>query len=72
MAHHGLGHDEEAGKALADARQTMDTQSPEEEGGGFWHDWLRCQIILREAEAMIENDEQRPGAGDQGPANPGP
>jgi tetratricopeptide (TPR) repeat protein len=72
MAQHRLGQHEEARRVLADAPQTMRGPSPAREIGGFWHDRLRCHLMRREAEELIENDEQRSGAGDQGSTNPGP
>jgi serine/threonine protein kinase/tetratricopeptide (TPR) repeat protein len=57
MAHHRLGHADEATKALAQARAIMDDDEfPRLERHNLnddWHDWLMAQLLRREAEALI-------------------
>jgi hypothetical protein len=57
MAHHGLNQDEDAAKALAEARKILDDDMPEPEHGrpftGDWHDWLRAQILFCEANTLL-------------------
>jgi hypothetical protein len=49
----GIAHTE-----LQQARDLVDKKMPKvergEQFGDDWHDWLRCQILLREAETLIE------------------
>ncbi len=61
MAHRRLGQTEEARQSLAQARQVMEAELPKTEGGdlgGGWHDWLMCQIIRREAEELIDDNDE--------------
>jgi serine/threonine protein kinase/tetratricopeptide (TPR) repeat protein len=57
MAHHRLGHADEAIKALAQARAIMEhDEFPRLERHNLnddWHDWLMAQLLRREAEALI-------------------
>jgi tetratricopeptide (TPR) repeat protein len=57
MAQHRLGHAEQARDALGRARAIMaGKQFPPGEQGDLiyvWHDWLICQHLRREAEALI-------------------
>jgi tetratricopeptide (TPR) repeat protein len=58
MSHHRLGQAEEARKAFGQAREMMEQEEfPKLESGDVgagWHDWLICQILRREAEALLE------------------
>jgi serine/threonine-protein kinase len=58
MAHQRLGQGEEAQQALYKARFLMNEHFPKLERGQFlgpdWADWLRFQIVRREAEALIK------------------
>jgi serine/threonine protein kinase/WD40 repeat protein/tetratricopeptide (TPR) repeat protein len=58
MARHQLRQTEEARTALAQARSILANKMPKPEKGEhfdpyWWHDWLRAQILYREAEALI-------------------
>jgi serine/threonine protein kinase/tetratricopeptide (TPR) repeat protein len=50
----------DARAALKDARARIEANMPKvergEQFGDDWHDWLRCQILQREAEKLIEKD----------------
>jgi hypothetical protein len=43
---------------LKEARSVIDKRMPKAERGerfgDDWHDWLRCQILLREGETLME------------------
>jgi tetratricopeptide (TPR) repeat protein len=59
MSHHQLGQAAEASKALGQAREIMGQDwFPKLESGeladAWWHDWLICQILHREAAGLIE------------------
>jgi tetratricopeptide (TPR) repeat protein len=56
MAHHRLGKAGEARESLERARTIMEeAPAPEKEGlGAGWADWLRYQIVRREAEALLK------------------
>ena len=58
LAHKRLGHDEDAKQALYKARFLMDERFPKLGGGqslgANWADWLRFQIVRREAESLIK------------------
>jgi serine/threonine-protein kinase len=63
MALHRLGKTDEARKSLAAAKQLFDEKAPKVERGdlGFaWHDWLSCQILRREADALIDGKKAEP------------
>jgi tetratricopeptide (TPR) repeat protein len=57
MAHHRMGRADEAAKALGKARALMEqSRFPRMESddlGANFHDWLICQLLRREAEALI-------------------
>jgi hypothetical protein len=57
MAHHKLGHGDEAARALAKARETIDVDTWPKVGGGNigdgWHDVLITHLLRREAEALL-------------------
>jgi tetratricopeptide (TPR) repeat protein len=61
MAHHRLGQAEEARAAFARARALVAKHSPDPTQGrpfdSNWQEWLRCQIFLGEAEALLKADE---------------
>src|SRR5262249_49524444 len=62
MAHHQRGQADESRKALDKARALMAQRfpKPDKEGlGNNWDDWLRCQIVLREVEALLEQKRDR-------------
>jgi tetratricopeptide (TPR) repeat protein len=52
-----LGQDKEARAALDQAQAILEHKQPKPERGqrfgADWHDWLRCQILCREAEALL-------------------
>lgn len=57
MAQYRLGHTNEARSALDTARQIFRAQLPQANSsriGPFWHDWLIGRLLLREAEALVE------------------
>jgi formylglycine-generating enzyme required for sulfatase activity/serine/threonine protein kinase/tetratricopeptide (TPR) repeat protein len=60
MAEQKRGKSDEARAALKDARGRIEANMPKvergEQFGDDWHDWLRCQILLREAEKLVEKD----------------
>jgi serine/threonine-protein kinase len=57
MAHHRLGHKDEASEAFDRARNIMQRDDflrvRSGDLGGFWHDWLICHILRREAEELL-------------------
>lgn len=57
MAHHKLGHAQPAGEALSEATRILDQHRNYLPGSGrpVWHDWLICDLIRKEAEALIKN-----------------
>ena len=60
MAEHQLGRLAEARQSLRAAHDLMERQMPTPESGTLelhWHDWLRFQILRREAEALIDQKE---------------
>jgi hypothetical protein len=58
MARHQLGRKAESQHALALARESLGRFLSRLDRGQFydgdWHDWLHCQVLLREADALIE------------------
>ena len=66
MAEHQLGRLAEARQSLSDALELMQQRIPTPDGGALgrdWSSWLRFQILRREAEALIdpqEDGEARP------------
>jgi serine/threonine protein kinase len=58
MAEQKRGKSDEARAALKDARARIEANMPKVERGQLfgddWHDWLRCQILLREAEELLQ------------------
>jgi len=53
MAHHRLGHAGEARAALGAARAIVAERSTDAMNNWQWRDWVHCEILLREAEALI-------------------
>ena len=56
MAYHKLGKREEARATFGEAMTLIDQQRPKENSGDLgvaWHDWIRCDVILQEAEAVL-------------------
>ena len=57
MAQHRLDHKEQARAALDSAQVIVAEKMPDPAAGrpfeGMWQDWLHCQILLREAEALL-------------------
>ncbi|HET6879952.1 MAG TPA: hypothetical protein VFI31_07345 [Pirellulales bacterium] len=68
MAHHGLGHEEEAAAALAKAQAIVakapDPSSPGQVfvGGGGWYEWLLAKTLYREAEALLTKPATETGS----------
>jgi hypothetical protein len=61
MAHHALGHANDAEAALAKAKAIL-AKLPEPAQGrpvGEWHDWLYAQLLYREAEELMKKDSDR-------------
>jgi hypothetical protein len=64
MAHHRLGHTEEARRCLAKAKQWVSEannhgNSDLADAGEGWANWQEpvvCRLLLREAEALIPPD----------------
>ncbi len=63
MAHHRLSQVGDARQALQRARSVMDLNMPHCDRGQMfdhqWQNWLRCQILLREAAALIEEKPEK-------------
>jgi WD40 repeat protein/serine/threonine protein kinase/tetratricopeptide (TPR) repeat protein len=60
MAYQRLGRGADARHSLAEASQIMDTQLPSGAAGDIGEilvDWIFCQIVRREAEALIEQSQ---------------
>jgi WD40 repeat protein/serine/threonine protein kinase/Tfp pilus assembly protein PilF len=58
VAYHQLNEGDKARAALGEATRIMDQQLPKEESGdleGTWFDWVFCQAVRREAQALIDN-----------------
>ena len=56
MSHHRSGEGDDAREKLDSAVRLMDEQLPRLDAGALdtaWHDWLICQIVRREAEALV-------------------
>jgi hypothetical protein len=57
MAQHRLGQEEKARTALHHGQVIVAEKMPDPAAGrpfeGMWQDWLHCQILLREAEALV-------------------
>jgi serine/threonine protein kinase/formylglycine-generating enzyme required for sulfatase activity/Flp pilus assembly protein TadD len=64
MAHHRLGQGGEARQALARARELAEQRLPKPEKGeplgGAWDDWIRFQVLRREAEGLLGGAEPEP------------
>jgi serine/threonine protein kinase/Flp pilus assembly protein TadD len=62
MARHRQGQTKEARAALEQARAILAHAMPKPERGqrfgGDWHDWLRSQILCREAASLLGSDDK--------------
>jgi hypothetical protein len=60
MAKHHLGQRDDAQAALTKARGIVAATRPDPAQGrpfaNDWDDWLRCEVLLREAEALPKNE----------------
>jgi serine/threonine protein kinase len=54
LAHHQLGHHDEARASLDSSRAIIANKPPDALSGAFWFDWLHCEILCREAEMLAE------------------
>jgi hypothetical protein len=59
MANHRLGKTQEARDALHEAQAIMSAKMPDPSKGrpfeaGNWRSWLPCQLMVREAEGLLE------------------
>jgi serine/threonine protein kinase len=54
LAHHQLGHHDEARASLDAARTIIANKPPDALSIAFWFDWLHCEILFREAEMLVE------------------
>ena len=66
MAQHRLGQKEKTGAALHSAHVIFAKKMPDPRAGrpfgGDWHEWLHCQILLREAEALLGKQQDQPSS----------
>ena len=63
MAHHRLGHADEARSALNTARATIEKKDKGATVYGDAYDWMRCEILFREAAALLDvNHSQAPSS----------
>ena len=64
MTDHQLGQPASAGHALQTARAIVAEQLPRPDKGTWyqadWSDWLRCLILVREAEALLSISDANP------------
>jgi tetratricopeptide (TPR) repeat protein len=63
MAYHSAGKAEEARKWLDQAVLLIDIDFPQAGRvplGNSWHDWIMCQVVRREAEALIGDQSKKP------------
>jgi serine/threonine protein kinase len=58
MAHHQLGHADEASAALGAARGIHAKKPPDAMRDWSWRDWLHGEILCREADALLEPDQK--------------
>src|SRR5262249_8605006 len=79
LAYHQLNEDEKARAALGAATQIIDHQLPRADSddlGDGWLNWVFCQAVRREAEAVIAEkwveprDQRRPSGGRRGRRRP--
>jgi tetratricopeptide (TPR) repeat protein len=65
LAHHRLGERDEARQRLHDAVQRIDEAAAQAGGRGNrgkeWHVWAACQVVRREAEALLAGGARDPG-----------
>jgi hypothetical protein len=53
MAHHRLGHANEARVSLESARAIIAKKPQDWMIGSNWFDWMHCEILFREAEQVL-------------------
>jgi serine/threonine protein kinase/tetratricopeptide (TPR) repeat protein len=53
MAHHRLGHAEQARAFLESARAIIAKKPSDAMNGAYWFDWLHCEILCREAQQVL-------------------
>jgi tetratricopeptide (TPR) repeat protein len=59
LTYHGMGQNQQARHCLEEAIQGMATDLPKPGRGVLgehWGDWIRCQIVRREAEALLKKN----------------
>jgi tetratricopeptide (TPR) repeat protein len=59
LSYHGMGQNQKAHHCLEQAIRLMDTDLPKLRGGVLgtdWSNWIRCQIVRREAEALLKEN----------------
>ncbi len=74
MAHYRLNQLDEARDELAKGSEVLEAQSKRYESRGLdgaWSDWLICQILHREADALIGDKADATESGDGPPRKPG-
>ena len=62
LTYHGMGQSQQADHCLEQAIQGMDRDLPKPEKGALgehWSDWIKCQIVRREAEAQLKGNTNR-------------
>jgi tetratricopeptide (TPR) repeat protein len=63
MAYHSAGQTERAREWLDQAVYVIDFDFPQagrKPLGDNWHDWIMCQVIRREAAALISGQSKKP------------
>jgi tetratricopeptide (TPR) repeat protein len=76
MSQHRLGQADEARKSLRQARDIMGQEwfpgiDRGELGEAWWHDWLICQTLRREADGLIEGKQSKSQDSASAPPQPG-
>jgi tetratricopeptide (TPR) repeat protein len=59
LSYHGMGQNQKAHHCLEQAIRLMETNSPKARKGDLgsdWSNWIRCQIVRREAEALLKKN----------------
>jgi hypothetical protein len=62
LTYHGMGQSQQADHCLEQAIHGMDRDLPKPEKGALgehWSDWIKCQIVRREAEAQLKGNTNR-------------
>jgi tetratricopeptide (TPR) repeat protein len=59
MAHHRLGHADQARASLDSARDNIAKKPPDWKRGTNWIDWLHCEILFREAVELLSVNEPK-------------